>query len=30
MSVKLLPHQAAALDRTANYNRVAYFHDMGL
>ena len=30
MSVKLLSHQMAALDRTAGRNRVAYYHDMGL
>lgn len=30
MSVKLLKHQADALERTAGRNRVAYFHDMGL
>lgn len=26
--VKLLKHQAEALSRTANYNRVAFYHDM--
>ena len=30
MGVKLLSHQTAALNRTADRNRVAYFHDMGL
>lgn len=30
MSVKLYPHQSGALDETAEYNRVAYYHDMGL
>lgn len=27
--MKLFPHQEAALNRTADRNRVAYFHDMG-
>ena len=27
--MKLYPHQEAALNRTVNMNRVAYFHDMG-
>ena len=26
--VNLFPHQAAALERTAVYNRVAFYHDM--
>lgn len=26
--VKLLTHQAEALERTAGYNRVAFYHDM--
>ena len=30
MSVKLFPHQSEALSVTANKNRVAYYHDMGL
>lgn len=28
--MKLYPHQAEALKRTADYDRVAFFHDMGL
>lgn len=30
MSIKLLPHQTAVLEQTANHNRVAYYLDMGL
>ena len=30
MSVKLFPHQSEALSVTADKNRVAYYHDMGL
>lgn len=26
--VKLLTHQTEALERTAGYNRVAFYHDM--
>lgn len=28
--LKLLPHQVQALDETKQFNRVAYYHDMGL
>ena len=28
--MKLFPHQQAALDRTKGFERVAYYHDMGL
>lgn len=28
--LKLLPHQAQALDETKSFNRVAFYHDMGL
>ena len=28
--MKLFPHQEKALDQTASFNRVAYYHDMGL
>lgn len=28
--MKLFPHQADALHRTSGFNRVAYYHDMGL
>ena len=28
--MNLLPHQAAALERTKNFKNVAYYHDMGL
>ena len=30
MGVKLFPHQSEALSVTADKNRVAYYHDMGL
>lgn len=30
MSLVLLEHQKAALARTKSYNKVAYYHDMGL
>lgn len=30
MSIKLYPHQSEALSVTADKNRVAYYHDMGL
>lgn len=26
--IKLLPHQIDALNETARFNRVAYYHDM--
>ena len=29
-NVILMPHQSEALDATHNFNRVAYYHDMGL
>ena len=28
--IKLLPHQVAALEETKQFNRTAYYHDMGL
>lgn len=28
--VNLYPHQIEALDQTKDYNRVAYYYDMGL
>ena len=30
MKIELLPHQKKAIQRTENFNRVAYYHDMGL
>ena len=28
--MKLFPHQTEALERTKHFNRVAFYHDMGL
>ena len=28
--MKLFPHQSEALERTKGFDRVAYYHDMGL
>lgn len=28
--MKLFPHQVEALERTKAFDRVAYYHDMGL
>lgn len=28
--MKLFPHQIEALERTKDFNKVAYFYDMGL
>lgn len=28
--MKLFPHQSDALERTKGFDRVAYYHDMGL
>ncbi len=30
MEINLYPHQQQSLDETKNFNRVAYYHDMGL
>ena len=30
MGVQLYPYQAAQLDASRDFNRVAYYHDMGL
>lgn len=28
--INLLPHQQKAIEATAQFNKVAYYHDMGL